>query len=205
MRPCIYCGLNPGKTKDHTPPVAYFREALPNGIQRITVPCCEECRKEGEKDEAFCRNLIISEMLSEQNSIALTLARKRDKSFALDRTQAERLVAHMKYVPVMTPHGPALFPAFDADSPPMNNFVLRMCRALLHEETKTGFLKSKIVRWCFHPPKEEREIFNQAPARVVSEEFAYAHVYFRGEPVSAWLLQFYQGLEILAVMQTDWK
>jgi hypothetical protein len=204
MRPCIYCGIRPGKTKDHVPPRCLFDFPLPHNTQRITVPCCEVCRRAGESDEALYRNLFISTRESEQNSVAQKLAAKRDKAFDEDFSQVLRAVEHMLPVRVTTPHGSSIAPAFNFDSPPMHRFVLRMCRALLHKETNSGFVQCRIQTWKVNPAPDQREIFKGVPARIISEEFAYAGIFWRGEKVSMWLLNFYQSLEFFAIMEAEW-
>jgi hypothetical protein len=201
MRPCIYCGTQLGNTKDHVPPKCVFDFPLPHTTQRITVPCCEECRRAGESDEALYRNLFISTRESERNPIAQKLAAKRDKSFEEDFTQVQAAVAHMVPLRVVTPKGTFVAPGFNLDSPPFHRFVLRMCRALLHKETKCGYVDCTVQKWSVNPPKEWREIFDGAPARVISKEFAYAGIFFPGESVSAWLLNFYEALAFLAVLE----
>src|SRR5262249_21289051 len=54
---CPYCGLRPGKTKDHVIPQSLFPKPLPNGINLPTVKACAECnnvRKSG--DDTFLRD-----------------------------------------------------------------------------------------------------------------------------------------------------
>jgi hypothetical protein len=177
---------------------------MPQNTQRITVPCCEVCRLEGQDDEALYRNLLISTLESERNGIARKLSAKRDRSFNEDYTQLQKAVAHMKPVRVKTPLGVMLVPAFDFDTPEMNRFVLRMCRALLHAETKCGFRESRIVRWKVNPEEELRDIVQAGQGRVISEEFSYAGIFSVGEKSSAWLLNFYQSLEFFAIMETQW-
>jgi len=55
-----------------------------------------------------------------------------------------------------------------------------------------------------NPDSDQRAIFEGAPARIISEEFAYAGIFQRDEKVSAWLLNFYQSLEFFATMETEW-
>jgi hypothetical protein len=107
-------------------------------------------------------------------------------------------------VRVETPHSSFVAAGFDFDSPPMHRFVLRMCRALLHKEANSGFVECRIQNWKVNPDPDQREIFEGAPARVISEEFAYAGIFRREEKVSAWLLNFYQSLEFFVIMETEW-
>ena len=189
---------------DHVPPKCVFDFPLPHNTQRVTVPCCEVCRLAGESDEALYRNLFISTRESERNAVAQKLAAKRNKSFEEDRTELERAVAHMVPVKITTPRGSFVAPGFNFDSPPMHRFVLRMCRALLHNETKCGYRECRIVNWMVQPDEERRQIAQAGKGRLVSEEFAYAGMFMEGEEKSVWLLNFYQSLEFFALMETQW-
>ena len=157
VRSCIYCGLRPGDTLDHVPPKCVFDSPMPNGTQRITVPCCEVCRRAGQNDEALYRDLFISTRASEKNRKATNLAAKRNKSFENDWSQVERVVRHMCLVDVFTPQGNVRDFAFNFDSPEMHRFILRMCRALLHEEAGSGHIECRIVNWKVNPENDLRK------------------------------------------------
>ena len=86
----------------------------------------------------------------------------------------------------------------------MHRFVLRICQALLHEETKVGHVECHLVNWKVNPEREIRkELLSIAKGRVVSEEFAYAGVFLPAEPVSFWLLNFYPALEFYAILRVE--
>src|SRR5438309_918942 len=55
--PCVYC-RRPATTKDHVPP----RSLFPAGVQLITVPCCEECRKIQSKDDEYIRLALVTRL-----------------------------------------------------------------------------------------------------------------------------------------------
>jgi len=79
-----------------------------------------------------------------------------------------------------------------------------MCRALLHEETKVGHIKWRLVNWMVNPESEIRDhLLSIAKGRVVSEEFAYAGVFLADEPTSFWLLNFYEALEFYAILSGE--
>jgi hypothetical protein len=78
---------------------------MPNGTQRITVPCCEVCRRAGQNDEALYRDLFISTRASEKNRKVTNLAAKRNNPFENDWSQVERVVRHMCLVDVFTSTG----------------------------------------------------------------------------------------------------
>lgn len=57
---CIYCNAPKATTEDHVPPKCFFQEKLPNGIQRITVKCCETCREKDAAHDGVMRDLFAS-------------------------------------------------------------------------------------------------------------------------------------------------
>jgi hypothetical protein len=66
--PCIYCGILPGKTRDHVPPKALFAHPRPNDL--ITVPCCTQCREgQSRDDEYFVHILSMREGTGESPSV----------------------------------------------------------------------------------------------------------------------------------------
>lgn len=200
---CIYCGLRPGDTDDHVPAKCLFDFPMHTDTQRITVPCCEVCRRSGESDEAPVRNILISIREAESHPTAVKLAAKRDRAFRKDSSQLKKVTDHMCIVGVQTPQGQVAKDGFNLESPLMERFILRMCRAILHQETASGFVKCS-VRWGVNPERELREeLLSGAKARVISDEFAYAGIFFPGEPVSMWLLNFYQSVEFFAVLTTE--
>lgn len=63
---CIYCGLQPGTTRDHVPPKGLFARPRP---ALITVPCCEACRiQQPLDDEYFVQMLSMRSGLRETDS-----------------------------------------------------------------------------------------------------------------------------------------
>src|SRR5438093_4202996 len=93
-RVCIYCGQNPGVTRDHIPPRCFFEEPCPN-INRITVPCCLGCKVSGEPNDAAARNVLISTMEAEPHRVIQSqLANARNRAFK-DHGQLSLVLKHM--------------------------------------------------------------------------------------------------------------
>jgi len=186
-------------TKDHVPPQCFFLDPAPN-INRVTVPCCEKCRKVGEKDEAPIRNLLISCLQVESHPVVQTqLAERRNRSFKLDPTQLEQIVERMVPITIRTSSGTAIgtAPGFNLDSPLMDNFLHRVTRALVHKERKTGYVASTI-KWKLNPPTQTLSGFNQfGQTRHVGDIFSYSVIFSPQPPTSYWYLQFYQHLNFL--------
>ena len=105
MKMCIYCGRQPGKTRDHVPPKCFFPMPMP-AINRITVPCCETCRVNRGKNDGRVRNILISTVEAERHEVVQNqLAEKRNRSWQVDTSQLREMVDTMVRLSVMTPHG----------------------------------------------------------------------------------------------------
>jgi hypothetical protein len=178
------------------PPRCFFPTPAPNAA-RITVPCCESCRRKGESNEQVVRNLFISTVQAESHPIVSgQLGGKRDRSFAYDRQQAERLISLMRPASVHSSSGQfiGVAPAFDLNNPLVDEFLLRIVRALLHEEKECGFVDCTVA-WRLNPPAAEcREFASEAKGRRVGDTFAYATMIPDGSVSSLWLLEFYERL-----------
>lgn len=185
-------------TRDHVPPQCFFPDPAPN-VNRVTVPCCPECRVGGEKDETPVRNLLISCLQAESHPVVqFQLAGRRNRSFDKDRTQFDQLVQRMVPITIKVPSG-AIGTArgFNLDCSLMDNFIHRVTRALVHEERRTGYVASTI-KWKLNPPGEALAGFNQLGCiRHIGDVFSYAVIFSPKPPTSFWYLQFYQYLGFL--------
>jgi hypothetical protein len=54
---CVYCGVEPGTTRDHVPPKALFPEPRPPDL--VTVPCCEFCRESQSRDDEYFKTMLL--------------------------------------------------------------------------------------------------------------------------------------------------
>ncbi len=181
------------------PPDCLFAHPLPENTRRITVACCETCRRAGEADEPLLRNILISTRESEKHPIAAKIAPKRDRSFQRSFSEVTRVLGHMTVADVRTKDG-EIVPAwaFDLNSPLMNRFVLRVARSVLHEETGCGFFDCEAT-WALRPDEAMKsELLTYATtSRRVSAEFSYAGVFRSDEVNSAWLFTLYDSIDFL--------
>jgi hypothetical protein len=199
---CIYCGQNPGTTRDHLPPQCFFEEPCPN-INRITVPCCEPCRLADEPNDAKARNLIISTIQAEPHRVVESqLASARNRGLEL-HGQLPIMLQHMVQADIHTPAGIYLgsAPAFNLDSPVMDAFLHRMARGLLHSVKKSGFMPSKI-KWRTNLPRDGFGIFASGISRAVGDVFSYRAVFPQESQDSLWLLTFYERLHFVVHLQS---
>jgi hypothetical protein len=198
---CIYCGCRLGTTRDHTPPRCFFGGTLPNNA--LLVPCCEVCRKIGEKNETTVRNLLVSFDCTEIHPLAqTTLIGKRNRSFQNDIKEVNKLMSMMKDVQVLSPGGIYLgtAKAFNLKHPLMDSFVARMSRALLYVEHGQLHFPGTFD-WRLNPPVTQDIIVwmsNNWPSKHLSNVFSYSvsnpHL---GRPF--WInMVFYQRVLIMA-------
>lgn len=177
---CIYCGQRPGLTNDHVPSKGFFEKRCPVDAQRMTVPCCESCRREDEKIDAFARNIIAGLLETEPTSYVSTHITDRvTRSVQQARWEFRRLWEIIKIKPatILTDSGPVnvLLPAFDTNIPEMNRFFERVARAVLYDAFHKGYFAGR-VRWSplNHIPDSLRQLFNnQGKGRAVLDVFEY--------------------------------
>lgn len=144
---CIYCGLREGSTRDHVPPECMFLSPMPNDIQMITVPCCEECRTGQQGDDAVARNFLISSAVAEsQQASEDQIEKRRNRSLERDHTLLKQMRNAFTLADIFL-EGKVFLgtaPAFNLNQPAMNRFFDRVARALFHEETESGYVTCTI-------------------------------------------------------------
>jgi len=204
--PCIYCGQNEGTTQDHIPPKCFFPRPCPN-ISRITVPCCESCRRHDEKNDELVRNLLVSTCEAEPHqAVHDQLASTRNRSFERP-SKFKAVLRHVIQADINSPGGIHLrsAPAFNLDSPVMDSFLHRVVRGLLQEERQCGFVPCTI-EWC---RKRDTVICadfaRQRGSRAVGDVFSYSVWFSDGHLSSIWLLTFYDHLHFFIHLQTSVK
>ncbi len=148
---CVYCGQRPGSTDDHVPPKCFFQKICPHGTQRITVPCCNVCRKLDEKNDGLIRNCIAGLLSTESSDYVQDhLLDKILRSIARASTESNGLieVMHLQKTRVLTKSGlqNVLLPALNLDIPEMDRFFERIARALLYKVHNIKFFAGR-VRW----------------------------------------------------------
>lgn len=199
---CIYCGEKDATSLDHIPPKCLFLRPCPN-VARITVPCCEPCRRRDETNDALVRNILISTREAEpHHAVQGQLAGARNRSF-YHPSQLRAVLQHMTQADVHSAGGIYLgsAPAFDFGSSVMDGFLHRVTRALLHEEQKCGFVPSTI-EWRVNPaPDVCHDLAREGRSRVVGDVFSYSALFLEGHLNSIWLLTFYESLRFVVHLQ----
>jgi hypothetical protein len=190
---------------DHVPPRCMFPSPMPNHIQMITVPCCEECRRKHQGDDAIARNFLISSAAAESRGASEDqIEKRRDRSLERDRMLFKQMRNSITLADVSLEGKVSLgtAPAFNLDQPAMNRFFDRVVRALLHEETGSGYVTCTI-KW--KPVMDFR--FNDGfskyatQVRSIGNTFSYAGHKKRSSDMWYWFLKFF-GQDFL-VIQTN--
>ncbi len=148
---CIYCGRKQGVTDDHVPPKCFFADPCPNGVQRITVPCCENCRTADEKSESFVRNTLAA--LPETEAMPYVrehIEPRVRRSIGRARWESRRTINILRSKPVaiLTESGlkTAFAPAYDLNIPEMDRFFERIARAALYATCDKPFFAA-VFAW----------------------------------------------------------
>src|SRR5262249_53663449 len=136
-------------TKDHVPPTCMFLSPIPNDVQMITVPCCEECRNEQQGDDAVARNFLVSSLAAESRGLPEDeCEKKRNRSLERDRTLFKQMNSAITSADVFLEGNVFLgtAPALNLDQPAMDKFFARLTRALHYKETRSGHV-SCTIKW----------------------------------------------------------
>ncbi len=205
---CIYCGLREGSTRDHVPPKCMFVSPMPNDIQMITVPCCEECRGGHQGDDAVARNFLISSAAAETRQTSDDrIEKKRNRSLERDRTLLKQMTNAITLADVSLEGKVSLgtAPAFNVNQPPMNRFFDRVARSLLHKVTGSGYVTCTI-KW--RPIKDSRanDGFSKYATHMgsIGDIFSYAGHKKRNLDVWYWFLNFFgQDFLVIQTIQNE--
>lgn len=135
---CTYCGVRPGRTRDHVPPKGLFARPRPN---LITVPCCEECRRvQSLDDEYFVQTLSMkSGLLETPSSRDARNAAMRALSKPAKRRFTRAFLRSVQDVALHSPGGIYLGNrlAYDVDLDRLCRVITRIVQGLHFEEFKT--------------------------------------------------------------------
>ena len=201
--PCIYCGQKEGTTRDHIPPKCLFLRPCPN-IARITVPCCEPCRRRDAKNDELIRNLLVSTREAEPHPVVQTqLAAARNRSF--DHPSQFKAVLRQMVQADVCRGGIYLrsAPAFNLDRPFMNRFFERVARGLLHEEKRCGFVPCTTEWRRTRDPVICAKFARERGSRAIGDVFSYSVLFSEGHLSSIWLLTFYDRLHFFVHLQAS--
>lgn len=132
---CVYCGSNPGETRDHVPPKALFAKPRPT---LITVPCCHQCRETQSLDDEYFVRMILMRRELPQNSLAIAARDAVLRSLTKPNKQAftRSLVRTLNRVPTYTPSGIYVGhrTTYTVDLRRLDNVIQRTTRALYFQE-----------------------------------------------------------------------
>jgi hypothetical protein len=190
-----------GETVDHIPPRSFFPTPPPPDL--ITVPCCECCRIDDQKNDRFVRNLFTSFVETEVHpAVADHLAARRDKSFYEDRSMVAKLTSIMKMAEVHDAAGRVVgrAPAFNLSDPRVHRFVERVARGVLFAAFKETYFIAKFD-WVLQPGIPDA-MFAMAPApavhRKVGDIFEFLATPRDPNARAYVILVFYQNLQLMA-------
>ena len=180
----------------------FSRRPRPNNL--ITVPCCYECNAEYGKDDERVRNILTSLEATEDNpAIREQLGGNRNRSWQRDggKSSVRHVLASLKAVDVYTAGGIFLGEriAFDLDQPAMDRFIGRITRALIYHENGTGFIQGHVA-WRKAPTEKKLPLIAKAKS-IGGDVFSYVGYYKPGAAKSLWILNFYGGVEFMAIFR----
>jgi len=213
---CVYCGQHGPITKDHVPPKCFFGDKLPQGIQLVTVPCCEPCRRKyGKLDEPLQvllttladpdKNPVVRELWDDDGGIARGARRPKGEGFR------HGVLDTILPVELRTPSGlyAGRTGGFRAGDVGIPEFVQRTVRALYFHERSEPLPGDHAVLFAGKParllsvyPEEPRQMIVAAmrqSLRVVHPHvFKYAYVAHDAPANTMWFMKFFNVVEFAA-------
>ena len=199
---CIYCADGVGTTSDHVPPKAFFSKKIPNDSQLITVPCCEECRLNDQKNDQLVRNVFVSLLETEGTEyVKAHLLDRRDRSFQRKERARSDILELTSLVDAFTSDGKSLgeWPTLNLDDARFHRFFDRLARALIYHHYNEGYFKAEIgwVPKVEFPDEFYQVITGNYPCRRILGVLSYA-VTREFEDGTRWILvEFYDSLPCL--------
>ncbi len=209
---CIYYGQSISDTKDHIPPLCFFPIPRPSNL--ITVPCCKYCNNKLGKDDERVRNIITSLSDTEKhNGIKNQLSKKRNRSLIRKegRSNLEHLLNSIYMAEFKSVNGTILGsrPIINLDQKVMDRFIERMTRALMYNENSIGYSEGDVSwnmsisgdKFTSMPYQLRQLILSGKVKRIGDDIFTYVGYYERNKSKSLWIMNFYNGLEIMSVFR----
>lgn len=100
---CVYCAKEKNTTRDHVPPKNLFPNPKPSNL--ITVPCCDSCNKEKQKDEDYFRSWILFGKAGITNQGKIIWDQKLNRTYEKDIGLKKAIARSFKEVEIKTPSG----------------------------------------------------------------------------------------------------
>lgn len=133
---CVYCGIRPGRTRDHVPPQNLFPKPKP--VNMVTVPCCKECQMIFKKDEDVFMAWITFGPAGESTAGKLLWEQKLKRTYKKDSGVKKVITRSFSQVSMKTPGGIYLGErlAISIDPERKNNVLRKIVRGLFWVEYK---------------------------------------------------------------------
>jgi hypothetical protein len=156
-KPCIICGENEGKEKDHLPPkTLYPRRLRTDQTQFFTYPVCSICNR-GSSDEDFLFSTLLSFGLNQDSYLANTEPTDTDLLALHEQTQghfqSSQLAEHrqkllQKYIGIDPSTGRE---AVNIDPLPINRTTTKIVKAIFWLHTGGDILQNYNPGWWILP------------------------------------------------------
>lgn len=133
---CVYCGIRPGRTRDHLPPQNLFPKPKP--VNMVTVPCCKECQMIFKKDEDVFMAWITFGPAGKSTAGKLLWEQKLKRTYKKDSGEKKVIARSFSQVSMKTPGGIYLCErlAISIDPERKNNVLRKIVRGLFWVEYK---------------------------------------------------------------------
>ena len=208
---CIYCGLNPGTTRDHIPPKGLF-EPRPNNL--ITVPCCENCRSAQSMDDEYFITIIATSGGSQYHPAATKIWENKIKRSLMN----SRKIGFMKgiketLVPVELQAGSGIYlgksAAFKYDKTRIDSVIERIVKGMYYTLSDSRLRTGAVIK-IYHWPDQSKfsdelnNLLDNEPWTTIGDFiFAFKAYQFEENKSVFFYFSFYRSWPFLCLVSQD--
>ncbi len=203
---CVYCGSEPGVTRDHVIPQCLFLKPLPAYMP--TVPACDPCNKKKGRNDDYLRDMMATHILADGHPVAEALRTTKIKRAVYRNRSAYMREAQAKgrLRPMYSPAGLYLGQhiAIPLDGGRLRRMLTTIVRGLCFERLGVRLPNNCPFVVEYLQPKatnELRSIFANmgavGPLVLGDGVFACMFMTTKEDPTLAcWLMSFYGGVSL---------
>lgn len=198
---CYLCGKPSGElTRDHVPPACLFPKPRPSNL--ITLPCCEDCQREYQKDEEYFRTNISTISDIETNEKVKEIWQTTLRSLSRSHGLRKDVISRMAPAEIKSPSG-LYFGSATGISIPQDRTkrVLRkIALGLYYHHTGSRITDDFEVDVYFQPKEYSPDLLKQFRyIGYFKDVFSYGGVFTTDSESSVWSMSFYRSVAAVVI------
>lgn len=211
---CIYCGNEPGSTRDHIPPKGLFDSPRPNNL--ITVPCCKNCRSVQSMDDEYFITIVATSGGSQYHPAAIKIWEDKIKRSLMN----SRKIGFMKgiketLVPVELQSDSGIYygksVAFNYNKSRIDSVIKRIVKGMYYTLSHNRLEKEAVIK-IYHWPdqskfsSELRNLLDTEPWTVIGDYiFSFKAYIFEENESVLFYFSFYRSWPFLCLVSQKSK